>query len=124
MSSTSNYCLKGPQDQIVGFQLDAEELGHEIYDLLDWADEHFSSHSVQQTDTQVYIYSETARETLSSDEIRTEPISIENNDRCDRPGSGPGSGGSPGGSGGGGSAGDDPVPSNDGGGATAETAGL
>lgn len=120
MSSATNYCLKGPQDQIVGFRLDADELGHEIYDLLDWADEHFSSHSVQQTDARVYIYSETARETLSSDEIYAEPISIEDGER---PGNGPSSGGPGGGSAGGGSAGNDPVTSDDGGGATAEPAG-
>lgn len=122
MSSTSNYCLKGPQDQVVGFRLGADDLGHEIYDILDWADEHFSSHSVEQTADCVYIYSETAQETLDSDEIRAEPLSIESDGQS---GNGPPSGGPPGGgSAGGGSAGNDPVGSNDGGGATAEPAGL
>jgi len=76
MSSETNHCLKGPQDQVVGFRLDTAELGHEIYDILDWADEHVASHVVEQTDDYVYVYSETARETLSVDELRAEPLSI------------------------------------------------
>jgi len=119
MSSTTNYCLKGPQDQVVGFRLGAEELGHEIYDILDWADAHFSSYFVEQTNGRVYVCSEAVRDALGTEEIRAEPLSIESGGPGDPPGGSPGGGGSAGG----GSAGSDPVTSNDGGGATAETAG-
>lgn len=122
-----NYCLKGPNDQVVGFRLGAEELGHEIYDILDWADEHFSSHVVEQTDGRVYVYSEAAREELSADEVRAEPLSIENGDQGDPsngssggPSGGGPSGGGPGGGGPGGN-----VPSSaDGGGGIAASTGL
>jgi hypothetical protein len=128
-----NYCLKGPQDQIVGFRLETEDLGHEIYDILDWADEHFSSHRVEQTDDCVYVCSEAARETLDSSEIRAEPVSIKTDGPGGESGRGPGGssgglgggpsgGGGPGGSGGDGSDGNVPVGAG-GGGAVAETAG-
>ena len=133
MASTTNYCLKGPRDQVVGFRLGAEELGHEIYDILDWADEHFSSYVVEQTDGRVYVYSEEARETLSEDEIRAEPLSIENDGPGDRPGNGPSrggssnggssGGGSSGGSGGGGGPGGSTPVGSSGGGAITEQAG-
>jgi hypothetical protein len=135
MSSDTNYCLKGPQGNIVGFRLGAEELGHEIYDILDWADEHFSSHVVKQTDGCVYVYSETAREKLSGDEVHAEPLSIESGDQDDRSGSGPMPGGPSGGGpsggsggggpgGGGGSGGNAPAGTAGGGGKTIESAGL
>jgi hypothetical protein len=128
MSSTTNYCLKGPEDQVIGFRLGAEELGHEIYDILDWADEHFSSHVVEQTDGQVYVCSEAAREALSEEEIHAEPLSIGGNGqtgddpaRGGRSGGGP-SGGSSGGPGGSGPGGNAPVGSS-GGGTVAESTG-
>lgn len=127
MSSDSNYCLKGPQDQVVGFRLGAAELGHEIYDILDWADEHFASHVVEQTEDHVYIYSETARETLSADELRAEPLSIENSDQGGSSNGGSSGGGPSGGSGGSGPGGNAPAgdPSvGNGGGSAAEPAGL
>jgi hypothetical protein len=128
MSSTTNYCLKGPEDQVIGFRLGAEDLGHEIYDILDWADEHFPSYFVEQTGGQVYVCSETIRDTLSDEEIRAEPLSLGGNGRTGdgparggRPGGGP-SGGSSGGPGGNGPDGNAPVGSG-GGGAVAESAG-
>lgn len=125
MSSPTNYCLKEPNDRIVGFRLGADELGHEIYDILDWADEHFSSHVVEQTDDHVYVYSETARKTLSASELHTEPLSIEDinrGDSSDGGSSGGSSGGGPsGGSGGSGPGGNVPSPVGDGGGVAAST---
>jgi len=41
-----HYCLQDPQDQVVGFVLDVDQLSHEIYRILDWADEHLGSYSV------------------------------------------------------------------------------
>ncbi len=130
-SNMKNYCLKDPQDQVVGFQLSAEELGHEIYDILDWAGEHFSSHAVEQTDGHVYVYSEAARETLSAKDIQAEPLSIGDSDRggssngdsSGGPMGGGGPSGGPGGSGPGGNvpAGDPAV--GDGGGSVAEPTG-
>lgn len=131
MNSDANYCLKGPQDQIVGFRLGTEELGHEIYDILDWADEHFESYDVEQTNNRVYVYSEAARASLNADEVRTEPLSIENDGEGDSSSGdssgGPSSGGPSGGSGGSGPGGNAPAgdPSvGSGGGAAAEPAGL
>lgn len=86
MSENTNYCLRGPDGEVVGFQLDANELGHEIYDLLDWADKHFSSRVVEQVDGRVYIYSEPARETMSAGEVRAEPFSITSNGQGDSSG--------------------------------------
>lgn len=134
MSSDTNYCLKGPQDEVVGFRLGAEELGHEIYDILDWADEHFASHVVEQTGGCVYVYSEAAREKLDGGEVRAEPLSIESGDQDDPSGSGPmrggpsggGPSGGPGGGGpggSGGSGGNAPAGPVGGGGRTVESAG-
>lgn len=100
MSASTNYCLRGPDEQIVGFRLDTKELGHEIYDILDWADEHFSSHAVQQTDGWVHIYSEPARKTISADEVHAEPFSIDDDPRDRSSDEGPSAGGTPGDSGG------------------------
>jgi uncharacterized membrane protein YgcG len=127
-SDEQNYSLKGPQDQIVGFRLGAAGLGHEIYDILDWADEHFSSYAVEQTDGRVYVYSETARETLSADEIRAEPLSIEDGERGDpsnggSSGGGPSSGGPSGGGGSGGGGGGNVPAAGGGGGSIAATNG-
>jgi hypothetical protein len=125
MSSDTNHCLKGPQDQVVGFRLGTAELGHEIYDILDWADEHFESHVVEQTDDHVYVYSETARERLSAEQIRAEPLSIENSDQGGSsnggPSGGPSGGGPSGGSGGSGPGGNVPSSVGDGGGVAAST---
>jgi uncharacterized membrane protein YgcG len=105
-----NYCLKGPDDQVVGFRLGTDDLGHEIYDILDWADEHFSSYFVEQTDECVYVCSEGAREAIAADRVEAEPLSIESGDQDNGSSRGGslGGGGSAGGgpSGGGGSSGD------------------
>jgi uncharacterized membrane protein YgcG len=132
MSDAANYCLKGPRDQVVGFRLGTETLGHEIYDILDWADEHFSSHFVEQTGENVYVCSESAREALEANELRTEPLSIESMDTDGRSGGGPSLGGPSGGgpSGGGSSGGGSSGPGgnapagNDGGETVAEMTGL
>ena len=105
MSDATNYCLKGPEDQVVGFRLGAENLGHEIYDILDWADEHFSSHFVEQTGDQVFVCSESARGALEANELRAEPLSIERGGRGGSSGNGPPSGGFGGGPSGGGPSG-------------------
>ena len=130
MSDTANYCLKGPRDQVVGFRLEIETLGHEIYDILDWADEHFSAHFVEQTDDHVYVCSESARDALEANELRAEPLSIESKD-TGSPGNGPSLGGPPGGgpsgggsSGGGSSGPDGNVPAGSDGGETVAEAGL
>ena len=107
MSDATNYCLKGSQGQVVGFQLDAENLGHEIYDILDWADEHFSAHFVEQTeDHRVYVCSESARGALEANELHAEPLSVEGSDGGGSRDGGPSGGGFfGGGSSGGGSSG-------------------
>lgn len=130
MSDATNFCLKGPRGQVVGFRLGAENLGHEIYDILDWADEHFSSHFVEQTDGHVYVCSESAREALKANELQAEPLSIGGPDG--RSGGGPAGGGLSGGGGpsGGGSSGGSSGPGgnvpagSDGGETVAETSGL
>jgi hypothetical protein len=93
MSDATNYCLKGPRDQVVGFRLGTENLGHEIYDILDWADEHFPSYFVEQTGDRVYVCSESAREALEADDLRAEPLSVENGDQGGSKGGGPSGGG-------------------------------
>jgi len=127
MSSATNYYLKGPDGQVVGFRLRANELGHRIYDILDWADEHFSSHFVEQTGGQVYVCSDTVRE-IREDEIRAEPLEGDspggNGPAEGGPsGGGPSGGGPSGGSGGSGPEDKSPV-GDSGGGAVAETEGL
>jgi len=131
MSNATNYCLKAPDNQVVGFRLGTETLGHEIYDILDWADEHFSSHFVEQTEDQVYVCSESAREALAANELRAEPLSIESGGEGNSSGGGPplggpfGGGSSGGGSSGGGSSGPGGnVPAGNGGGETVAEAGL
>jgi hypothetical protein len=132
MSDATNYCLKGPQGQVVGFQLDAENLGHEIYDILDWADDHFSAHFVEQTEDQVYVCSESARGALEAGELHAEPLSVERSDSGGSRGGGPSGGGffggggpSGGGSSGGGSSGPGGnVPAGSDGGETVAEAGL
>jgi hypothetical protein len=116
MDSANNFCLKDPRDRVIGFRLDVDELGNEFYDLLDYADSNFDSHIVEQTDGHVFVWSESARERLSADEISAEPFSIKSEDSDD--------GRDPGflGGGGGGSAGTSPT-TGGGGGATTETAG-
>jgi len=68
-----HYCLQDPQDQVVGFVLDADELGHEIYRILDWADEHFNSYSVDQTDGRVYVRSDAIED---ESDLHAEPLSV------------------------------------------------
>lgn len=68
-----HYCLQDRQNQVVGFSLDANELGHEIYRILDWADTHFSSYSVDQTDERVYVRSDAIDDTS---DLHTEPLSL------------------------------------------------
>lgn len=97
MSSAANYCLKDPSGQVIGFRLGADELGHEIYDLLDWADEHFPSYFVEQDGGQVHICSEEAREVLAADEVHAEPLSLDGGSQGGRPGGGPAEGGPSGG---------------------------
>lgn len=124
MSSPSNYYLKGPDGRVVGFRLQAEELGHGIYDILDWADEHFSSHFVEQGGGQVHVCSETVRE-ISEEEIRAEPLEGGGPSGGGPSGRGPSGGGPSGGGPSGGSGGrgpEDKSPVGDsGGGAIAET---
>jgi hypothetical protein len=68
-----HYCLQAPQNQVVGFVLDADQLGHEIYRILDWADEHFESYSVDQTDGRVYVRSDDIEDEST---LHTEPLSV------------------------------------------------
>jgi uncharacterized membrane protein YgcG len=126
MSSATNYCLKGPDGTVVGFRLRAEALGHRIYDVLDWADEHFSSHFVEQTDGQVYVCSDTVRE-IREDEIRAEPLEGDgphgDGSSGGRSSGGPSGGGPSGGSGGSDPDGKSPV-GDSGGGAVAAPGGF
>jgi hypothetical protein len=131
MSDAANYCLKGPNGKVLGFRLGIDRLGHEIYDILDWAEANFSSHFVEQTEDCVYVCSESAREALASNELRAEPLSIERGGTDGRSGSGPtlggpsGGGPSGGGSSGGGSSGPGGnVPAGSDGGGTVAEAGL
>lgn len=66
-----HYCLRGPGDQVVGLQLHVDQLGHDIYAILDWADEHFESYSVEQRDGYVHLRSSHVEE---GGEIRKEPL--------------------------------------------------
>jgi len=68
-----HHCLKSPQDEVVGFALNADHLGHEIYRILDWADAHFASYSVDQTDERVYVRSDAIEDPSTLD---TEPLSL------------------------------------------------
>jgi hypothetical protein len=117
MDSATNFALKDPRDRVIGFRLDVDTLGHEIYDLLDYADEHFDAHVVEQTDDHVFVWSEAARERWSKNQISAQPLSLDNEDSSD--GSDPGL---LGGGGGGGSTGTSPTPGG-GGGSTTKTVG-
>lgn len=68
-----HYCLQDPQDQVVGFVLDADQLGHEIYRILDWADDHLQSYSVDQTDGRVYVRADTIEDESN---LHAEPLSV------------------------------------------------
>lgn len=68
-----HYCLQDPQDQVVGFVLDVDQLSHEIYHILDWADEHFGSYSVDQTDGRVYVRPDDIEDESN---LRAEPLSV------------------------------------------------
>ncbi len=69
-----HHCLQDARDQVVGFALDADELGHEIYRILDWADAHFASYSVDQTDGRVYVRSDAIEDESA---LHTEPLSLD-----------------------------------------------
>jgi hypothetical protein len=69
-----HHCLQDSQNQVVGFALDPDELGHEIYRLLDWADAHFPSYSVDQTDERVFIRSDAIDDPSS---LHSEPLSLD-----------------------------------------------
>lgn len=66
-----HYCLRGPGDQVVGLQLHVDQLGHDIYTILDWADENFESYSVEQSDGYVRLRSGRVEEGI---EVRREPL--------------------------------------------------
>jgi len=66
-----HYCLRGASDQVVGLQLNIDQLGQEIYKILDWADENFASYSVEQTDGYVYVHSGALEEGA---DVRKEPL--------------------------------------------------
>lgn len=66
-----HYCLRGSRDQVVGLKLNPDELGSDIYEILDWADAHFQSYSVEQTDDHVYVRSSTFEEVA---DIHEEPL--------------------------------------------------
>lgn len=68
-----HYCLKSPRDEVVGFVLGADDLGHEIYRILDWADAHFGDYSVDQSDGRVLVRSEAAGDVSNLDTV---PLSL------------------------------------------------
>ena len=74
IARSMHHSLQDPQDQVVGFVLDADRLGHEIYRILDWADEHFRSHSVDQADGRVYVRSDAIEDEAA---LHTEPLSVD-----------------------------------------------
>jgi hypothetical protein len=66
-----HYYLRGPGGQVVGLRLSASEIGHEIYDILGWADQNLGSYSVEQTDGQVRVHSDDLGE---MEEVHEEPF--------------------------------------------------
>lgn len=66
-----HYSLRRPAGDVIGLQLDAEELGREIYQILDWADQSFDSHSVKQTGGHVYVCSDDVER---AGRVRKEPL--------------------------------------------------
>ena len=74
IARSMHHSLQDPQDQAVGFVLDADQLGHEIYRILDWADEHFRSYSVDQADGRVYVRSDAIEDEAA---LHTEPLSVD-----------------------------------------------
>jgi cysteine synthase len=74
IARSMHHSLQDPQDQVVGFVLDADRLGHEIYRILDWADEHFRSYSVDQADGRVYVRSDAIEDEAA---LHTEPLSVD-----------------------------------------------
>ncbi|MFO8099897.1 MAG: hypothetical protein R6T83_09800 [Salinibacter sp.] len=86
-----HHCLQDSQNQVVGFALDTDALGHEIYRILDWADAHFPSYSVDQTDGRVYVRSDAIDD---ASDLHTEPLSLDDRaPAADRRGDGDGEGG-------------------------------
>lgn len=73
-----HYCLRGPGDQVVGLQLSADEIGHEIYDILGWADQNLGPYSVEQTGGQVHVRSDDLGE---MEDVRKEPLRPGNESR-------------------------------------------
>jgi hypothetical protein len=66
-----HYCFRGENEHVVGLQLNADQLGQEIYKILDWADENFSSYSVEQKDGYVHLQSSALGEEA---EVHKEPL--------------------------------------------------
>lgn len=77
-----HYCLKTPRDEVVGFVLDADNLGHEIYRILDWADTHFASYSVDQSDGRVLVRSDAAGDVSDLDTV---PLSLDDGEAVSDP---------------------------------------
>lgn len=70
-----HYCLRDPDSQVIGLRLNSDELGHDIYDILDWADEKFASYSVEQANGYVQVHSERLDDV---EEIHEEPLETGN----------------------------------------------
>ena len=86
-----HYCLQDPQDQVVGFVLDADQLGHEIYRILDWADDPPQSYSVDQTDGLVHVRADAIEDESS---LHARPLSVDDREPAsDRNHDGDGEGG-------------------------------
>jgi len=85
-----HYCLKNPRDEVVGFALDADDLGHEIYRLLDWADAHFEDYAVDQSDGRVLVRSDAAGDVS---DLRSTPLSLDDREAVSNPSRGGDDGG-------------------------------
>lgn len=85
-----HYCLQSPRDEVVGFVLDADDLGHEIYRILDWADVHFEDYSVDQSDGRVYVRAGTIDD---ASDLHTVPLSLDDREAISDPSRGGDDGG-------------------------------
>jgi hypothetical protein len=72
-----HHTLQTPNGRVLGLRLDPSSLGDEFYDVLAWADDHFPSYFVEQTDEHVYVCADVLRkmETSEREALRTEPLS-------------------------------------------------
>ena len=72
-----HHTLQTPNGRVLGLRLDPSSLGDEFYDVLAWADDHFSSYFVEQTDEHVYVGANVLRKIDASkrEALRTEPLS-------------------------------------------------